>query len=537
MTTLSAHPHADAWADRLWAGLATRRAWLLCAIVYVGLRVLVFVPGQNFYADGIMRAELAERWAEHPHFIPHAGEVYEVGPLHVYLAGLGTLLVGRPTGARLPSVLFSILLLWPLGQLARRVCPRRGPPLAFLALAPYCLHLQATAGAASEAIFATLFLLALERTLRLLSGGRLADAVLGGGAALLACATRYEGWLYAGLLFGWVLLHTAGARELARRTPLRLVMADAAEAAPVRPAVAGLYGLLLAAFPLFWLLQNARHLGDPLWTFARHTAYHREFAQRLIQEYGPYGRAVFSLRALLFWPYLLLLLLSPGVAVPGALGVAAALRRPLLRGALLLTAAPPVYLSLRSALRADFGLVSRFTVTFAVVLAAFVGLGWQELRQRRWGRGWLVPAGLLWIGTPLGLMLLTHGRSGLLAERLRPLSPLSDLPPAAASAAALLRARAPVAPVLIDSDGGFAGMAVAYYSDRPESALIRVGWDGWRERLAQAPPSCAVTFADGVLGRAQPGAAVSFGGVTLQQVAAFPSPAASAGLVARVYCR
>lgn len=467
-----------------WPRLEERR-WLALAVLgLVLVRVVLFPASRNYLGDAVMRAELAARWALAPHLIPHAGEVLEIGPLHIYLiGGMLRLLPGAAeVASRLPSLLFGVLLWVPLSRLARRTGAPLGPFLAVAGVAVYGLQIQASTAAASEAIFLTLLLTALDGALSVAEGGGVGYGLLGGLALLLTTAMRYDGWIYAGLIsLGLSLALLRGRARL--------------------PSVLA-YLTLGWAFPLSWCLQNARHLGDPLWTFHRHGTYHRDFVRRLIAERG---LGLYRLHAALYWPINLFLTLTPGLFGLGLLGAARALRERRLLLLLACCGVPPLLLTYQATVPLAFGLVPRFTIVAGGILLVFAGLGWQVVQ--RWARpvhGLLVA--VLAVAFPVGLGLLTHDRGDRLAERLRPVSPLSELPPAVSAAATWLRAHgdgagaAAILPVVIDHNDGFAGMTVAYYSGLPAASVVRVSWQGWEAALAQQSPRCAVLFDNGWLG-------------------------------------
>src|SRR5258707_1250274 len=102
------------------------------------------------------------------------------------------------------------------------------------------------------------------------------------------------------------------------------------------------------------MVQNARYLGSPFWTFARHNAYHRRMVQGMVAELGTWRVRI---SALFFWPLRVLESLSPGVALLGAVGAVRAWRMSWARLVLVVTALPALYLTYRAAVRLDFALV------------------------------------------------------------------------------------------------------------------------------------------------------------------------------------
>jgi hypothetical protein len=492
-----------------------RRPLLLAVALFVLLRIALFPSGKSYQGDALTRVALAEAWAAHPHFIADAKEVWVIGPLQIYLDGIGVRLAGRDLGTRLPSLLAGCLLVIPLARLARRTGARHADALAVAGIAVYGLHLQSSTTAASEALFLTPLLLGVDCALSFLDEGKLRDA-LAAGLLLAACeAFRYDGWLYAGLV-GILAARVAISRR--------------------GSWIAGtaLLGVLLAAFPIFWMSANARALGDPFYTFAAHHAFHRQFAAARVAAMGP---TLFRLHALFFWPAALAVTLSPGVLLVAVSGAARAVRSSWARAFAIVMGVPPLLFTLRAVVLLDFGLVARFTMATAAALAIFVGAGVERLRARGMRRRFLVVAALGAIALPVATALLAHARSDGLAEKIRTVSPLADLPPAVEHAADLLRSPSLAGPIVIDNEGGFSAMAIAFYSQRREFELIRVGAIDWERTLATARPSCAALFDEGMIG-ATVGSAhasqVTVGGVRLQLQRRFP--AAPGGIALAIFC-
>ncbi len=61
---------------------------LLCAAVLLP-RLVLFPINENLGGDAVVRTELAQRWAAHPHWIASMEDgAYQFGPLHLYLVDL-----------------------------------------------------------------------------------------------------------------------------------------------------------------------------------------------------------------------------------------------------------------------------------------------------------------------------------------------------------------------------------------------------------------------------------------------------------------
>ncbi|HEX2574654.1 MAG TPA: hypothetical protein VH877_34220 [Polyangia bacterium] len=492
----------------------------LCVGGFILLRVLFFPMAQNYQADSLARASLAEHWAERPHIIRDPNEIYVYGPIHIYTLGASTWLLGRDLGPRLPSLVLGCLLVVPLIRLARRTGTRHGSAFAVAATALHSIHIQSSTIAASEAVFLTPLLFAADRALAMCEEGRLRDAVLCGLCLLFAEGVRYDGWMYAGLIMlvvfwaAWRPWSPGGARLGA--APLIVL------------------GVLGSVFPLYWMMACVRYRHDLLWVFHAYGAYHQAFAGEVVARAGANQ---FRIQTLLFWPNSLLYTLSPGVLVLGVLGVIRASGMTWARRLLLVVIVPPILLTLRAIVLLDFRLIPRFSIIQAIGLTLFIGPGWEALRA--WGAR-AVHGVLLWVPAvlvPAYILLWSHGRSGPYPEQLRSISPLADLPPAVAGAIDWIHEHRPDR-IVVDQNG-FAGTAVAAYSGLPEDRVYWVvSWsDHWEKQVRTVPPVCAVLFDRGVLGRrvALGSERIEIVGRPYLRKAQYPAP--RYGISATIYCQ
>lgn len=492
----------------------------LCVSGFLLLRVFFFPMAQNYQADSLARASLAERWAEHPHVIHDPNEIYVYGPAHIYTLGACTWLLGSDLGPRLPSLLLGCLLVVPLIRLARRTGTRHGPAFAVAATALHTIHVQSSTIAASEAIFLTPLLYAADRALAVCEKGRLRDAALCGICLLYAEGVRYDGWMYAGLVMlvvfwaVWRPWSLGGTR--------------------VGPAPLIVLGVLGSVFPLYWMMACIRYRHDVLWVFHAYGAYHKDFAGEVVARAGA---AQFRWRTLLFWPSSLLYTLSPGVLFLAVLGAIRSSGMTWARRLSLVVIVPPTLLTLRALVFLDFRLIPRFSIIQAICLTLFIGPGWEVLRA--WGARAVhgILLGVPAVIVPAFILLGSHARSGPYPEQLRSISPLADLPPAVAASIDWLHEHHP--DLIVVDQHGFAGMAVAAYSGLPRDRVYWVAsWsDRWEKQLEKAPPRCAVLFDGGVLGRRVPlgDEKIELGGRPFLHKAFFPAP--RYGISARIYCR
>jgi len=448
---------ADAPADR-----ATSRLYLAVGIAATGLiRLAVFPFAQNFYGDPVMRLHALAEWLAHPFFLRSFVGARQFGPLHLYLLAAVELVTHEQVvGPRLLSLLFGTLTAWPLFALARHRFGARAALISTLCFATYGLHVQASTTAVSEAVF--LFFV--------LAGLALLDGVVehrwrlvGAGLCMAcACAVRYDGWLYAPLSTFWLW------------RPLR------DRRIPWEAAVA--YLSLVLAVPAFLMWGNWVDMGDPLFLIHYIDQDHLLNAHRASAELG---RGLYAVYCLAFWPANLLLELTPLVFGACLLGIASSLRARAGRDLFVLALLPAAYLSAKGAFMLAFHPLARFTLPTAVLLLPYSGggLAWLAGKLGSPGRRWLwATTALTAVGVPAFLTARTLGKGDSLADTIRPVSAVSNLPPDLASTAAWLRANAHGRKVLLETNWLYEELPIGFYADLPPSQL-------WNLRFGPVPQS------------------------------------------------
>ncbi|HEX8820135.1 MAG TPA: glycosyltransferase family 39 protein, partial [Archangium sp.] len=171
-------------------------------------RLLLMPFNENFYGDAVARTELAERWARAPHLITsYADGAFQFGPLHLYLVGAVLKVVpDKALAGRLVSLLFGVLAVVPLFSLTRRLFDWRAGVWASLAFCVWGMHLQMSTTAASESLSLFLMLWVFALCAEGLDENRLGP-IFGAAVVLnLACATRYDAWMFIPLLCVGLLL-------------------------------------------------------------------------------------------------------------------------------------------------------------------------------------------------------------------------------------------------------------------------------------------------------------------------------------------
>jgi hypothetical protein len=468
---------------------APRRAWVLVALIGVVAlpRLAVFPFAENFrYGDAISRSELAEQWASDPHIIRGFGDgARQFGPLHFYAMGL-VLKVwpDRENATRLISLLFGILAVIPLFRIARRFFGLRPAVLASLAFAVWPLHIQASTTAGSEALFLCLFLGSLDALIAGLDRGRFRWLVIAALLLGLACATRYDGWLYIPIFGGTIAVWGRDRVAAVTRAIIFLIIS--------------------CVFPLWWMQLNELSMGDPLYPIHFIEDFHRQWAR---SEAAWLSQVGFRAYALGFWPGAVVVTLSPLVGLFCLAGVVRSLREHRNRALAILALLPVGYYAVRGAVFMSFAPISRFFMPEIALVMPYLSTGFDYLfgksgpSSRRLAA---IGAGALAVVFPLWMGWTTAWSETHLANDLRPISPISTIPVDQMEVARWVKAHAgPDDVVLVDQDATYDDLNLAYYSGRPESYLIRRRWEDFEKKLRARLPTYVITMENGDLSKTE----------------------------------
>lgn len=489
--------------------------WVLVLLLAAALlpRLVLLPWSENLYGDSVVRTELAERWLREPHLITAYGDgAFQFGPLHLYLVGAALAVVrDRALAGGLVSLVFGVLTVVPLFSLSRRLFGWRAGVWACLAFSAWGLHVQFSTTAASEALALFLVVSVFSLVAEALDENRLGP-LFGAAVVLnLACATRYDAWLFIPLI------------------SLALVFWGEDRVAALARAFT--FGLVCLPFPLLWMQGNELMHGDPFFPIRAVEQYHRDWSS---QDLGRLGPVLPRLRNLFFWPAMALITLSPVVAWLGAVGMRWAWKeRPELRWLVLMALVPAAYFTFRSAVLGNFVPLGRFTAAQLVLLLPFllsgyeVALGSRPAGVRRAVAG--VGAALA-VALPLVVGLLTFRADGRVPDALRPLSPVTTNPAPIMQAARFLEENAARTggSAVVDEDANFLDLQLAFYSDLPEERLARVRWETFRKHFNELRPEYLVRFQGGKLER-DPGAKLegrllTLDGVVYEQLEGFTAP-------------
>lgn len=473
-------------------------------------RLLLMPFNENFYGDAVARTELAERWARAPHVITSYGDgAYQFGPLHLYLVGAALKVVpDKALAGRLVSLVFGVLAVVPLFALTRRLFGWRAGVWASLGLSVWGMHLQMSTTAASEALSLFLMLWSFALVAEGLDENRLGPLF---GAALvlnLACATRYDAWLFIPLMC--VALFLWGEDRVAGLT--RAVS----------------FGLLCLPFPLLWMQGNEMAHGDPFFPIHAVDQFHADWVKEGINRMGA---GVYRLQSLGFWPGVALLTLSPGVALLGMVGMWRSWRmRPDVRWLVLAAVVPTAYFTFRAAVLLDFQPLGRFTVTELALLLPFVVPGLEAVRGAGARKAVAAVCSVLAVAVPVATGLYTFRADGGMHDSLRPVSPTSTNPVPLMRVADFLRdeVAAKGGAAVLDMDPGYMDLQLAFFSGLPDERLARVRWETFRKHLREARPEYLVRFDAGTLvkdaGVKLEGRTLTLDGVAYEEQDGFSAP-------------
>jgi 4-amino-4-deoxy-L-arabinose transferase-like glycosyltransferase len=479
----SAAPHLVVAAESLLEPSTRLLVWGLLAVALLP-RLLLLPFNENLYGDAVVRTELAERWLREPHLMTSYGDgAFQFGPLHLYLVGfMLKVLPERELAGRLVSLFLGTLSVVPLFALARRLFGWRAGVVAGLAFSVWGLHLQLSTTAASEALSLFLMLWVFALCAEGLDENRLGPIFGAAGVLNLACATRYDAWLFIPLLTVGLLLW--GKDRVAATTR----------------AVG--FGLLCLPFPLLWMQGNELAHGDPFFPIHAVEQFHEGWAREGVSRLGQVGYRLMNLG---FWPGVALLTLSPGVALLGMAGMWRKWREePEVRWLVLAAVMPALYLTFKASVLADFQPMGRFTVTEMVLLLPFVAPGFEALvgargAGTRWGVAGVTA--VVAVALPLAMGLYTFRADGGWRDSLRPVSPTSTNPGPVMEVARFLKREVAAGggSAVLDSEPGYLDLQLAFFSGLPEERLARVRWETFRKHLRELEPEYLVRFEGGGL--------------------------------------
>jgi len=218
-----------------------RDRWSLVAvgIVALGARLAVLPFATSDGGDAPSKVWMASEWLSHPQLLTHG--VW--GPLHTYLIALALWTVPDPVRAPVVmSLMFSVAsavaMYW---FLRTEVASRRAALLVGLTYAVYPIAIRNGVSVRSETPFAFFLLLGMIALTRLrVRNGSIGLAAAAGLCLTLASMLRYEAWM---LIPIFALL------------------------VPRSPRLLAVFLACAVLHPIFWMIGNWLHNGDPFTGF------------------------------------------------------------------------------------------------------------------------------------------------------------------------------------------------------------------------------------------------------------------------------
>ena len=341
----------------------------LLALFAVSIRLALLPWSMTTEGDAVARIFIAQKWLVHPVWMTHG--IW--APLHTYLIALSlTFYKNTIVAPVLLNILFASGTAAILYLINIRFSGPRAAWIAALAFAFCPLTIRHSLTAVSETPF--MFFIALSIIFIIISrerNGSFAFAALAGIALTLAGMIRYEAWAMIPFL-----------AAMFSRKPRALI----------------LFLAMSAVFPIAWMIGNALHYGDPLYSI--HAATHWQVT---IEGYNENITLKTMIIRLGYFPMAIFFGFTPFVAVLVCVGMIQSWR---LRHPLRIWSIPPIGLMciyLYKALDGSLLIRGRYVLVFTVFLFPFLAfaldrLSWITSRASPQGRWRWLPATLL-IGT------------------------------------------------------------------------------------------------------------------------------------------
>lgn len=407
--------------------------WMWPVLIASIIRIPIAFVAEDQWGDAPIRLDLVERWVQHPGIWWSFKTIYQYGPTPTHLAGLiGLTGLGAHIGARLLVVLCGIVACGMLAVIADRFGGARAGLAAGLMLALSPLHIQASTTFASEGIYLA-FLLA---TILAALDRRLIWCAL---FAFAAATTRYDAWLWIPLLGLWWLTR----KELS--WPRRLVACA-----------------LLGLGPLSILGANYVALGHPLVVIDYINDTHMDLVHGAEEMYG---KQLWRLAMIPYWPGAFIVALTPGFAVAVAVGLFRAIRRPAESAwTIAMGGVAPSLYAFRTVVMGTFWPMMRFVVGPAALLATVM----PPLRSRT-----LALCVAIAVASDIGIAIVgADGQPGI-ELRAQAISPVSRLPSDLRAGGVALREKS--GPLALDFVPTYEDILVAYASGMNRYWLLHPG--------------------------------------------------------------
>jgi len=426
---------------------------VLCFLV----RFAAFLGSKNFAYDAVSRTAMAEEWSKDPFFIfsrqQNASPQYS--PLPIYLYGLGLKLVYNPQIVpRLISLFWGTLSLIPFYFLMEILYDSRNAQIASLFFCIYTLSIKSAVVASSESVFCFFLLMAIWQLYAYKSQPKKISLLLVIVFVNLAAMSRYNGWLYLPLLS---LLFPENLGKISR--------------SEIGGIVVLIGGFLI--FPLIWMISCWRVYGDFLYPIHFILMDHL----RVIAQVGP---AWFSLSnrlyLLFFWPGVLILSLTPPVALLAVRGMKKANKIRWGWHPLILAIVPLVFILFRILVSGTFFPMARFFTDSNIFLLGYAALGYEGVvdcyQERKthwppmfWGGGIILSF--------LALVIIGLVEIPVVSAKVRSVSPLVQLESTQERIATYLKKHLTEEDkVVLDRYQDWSEVEIIFYSGHPRSHFL-----------------------------------------------------------------
>jgi hypothetical protein len=336
----------------LMGAVDRRERWSLVAVgvVALGARLAVLPFATSDGGDAPSKVWMASEWLSHPQLLTHG--VW--GPLHTYLIALALRIVRDPVQAPIVmSVMFSVAsavaMYW---FLRTEFESRRAALLGGLTYAVYPIAIRNGVSVRSETPFAFFLLLGVIALARLRArGGSTGLAAAAGICLTLASMLRYEAWVLV---------------------PIFALLV------PRSPRLLAIFLACALLHPIFWMMGNWFHNGDPFNGFT--AAAHWELESM--------GRAQLDHRLLFFRAITYPMVVLEGMSLPIGLicvaGAATAVVKRLRCAAWLLPLAGVLVMWSMGIARGALVPKFNYTEVAGTLLFPFSAVAYQQLRIDAW---------------------------------------------------------------------------------------------------------------------------------------------------------
>ncbi len=343
-----------------------RRFSLIVIFASLLIRAITFAFSSNFGADSIIRSLISLNWSHHPFIIWHPNSESSVWlPLQFYINGIVLMIWDNvKLVPRLVSLVASLLTLPLFWGLVARIFDREKAYFATACFALYSIHIKFGNIAGSESLFILFMVASMYGYHRFLDKQTTGEMVLLSVAMLAAVMIRFEAWLLPPFVFVSLLIQSLHASPTGRS---RFIFGAVA------------VSILPALFILSWLYGSFRETGDMLYSLNAASSEHSALTQQTVDSLGNLKTMIYRAA---FWPGVIIISLSPLIALGGFWGmIRSIMRRTGMEWIILLAIQSAIYLY-QSIITGELSPLARYTILPGTILCIFAAHGSFDLAQR-----------------------------------------------------------------------------------------------------------------------------------------------------------